>query len=309
MSTTYPEALEAFLKHIRVQGLSKHTQKAYEDDLSQFSAFLIRYFENAVIPLSGVKKLFIRDFLRMLGNEQRTNRTLSRKATTIRSFFRFCRIRGFIVDNPAADLATPKFEKALPKHFSEKEMQTLLEIPDITTKFGLRNKAVMELIYSSGLRISEVCSCRIEQIDWKRGTISVIGKGNKQRIVPIGRTALATLTRYLKVRGQFHPESAERTLFVSKSGIPLTPDEMRQILQRYLDLVARTRGFSPHSLRHSFATHLLSRGADLKSIQEMLGHSNLSTTEVYTHVSLEDIRRQYELAHPRSGEDDGKNGG
>jgi site-specific recombinase XerD len=202
------------------------------------------------------------------------------------------------------NLQIPRFEKKLPKFFTEKEMEDLLNIPDLSSKFGVRNKAILEMIYSCGMRISEVSGCRLNQFDLSDKIIRILGKGNKERLVPIGKMAVKAVKNYLKIRDQFISRDSDETLFLSKSGKPLDADEIREILERYIMLVAKTKGYSPHSIRHSFATHLLSHGADLRAVQEMLGHSNLSTTEMYTHLSLKDLKKVYEQAHPRSKKED-----
>jgi site-specific recombinase XerD len=202
------------------------------------------------------------------------------------------------------NLQIPKFDKTLPKYFSEKEMEALLNIPELSTKFGVRNKAILELIYSCGMRISEIADCRMNQIDLNTKIIRIIGKGNKERLVPIGRMAIKAIKSYMRIRNQFVSKDSDDTLFLSKSGKSLSADEIREILERYIMLVAKTKGYSPHSIRHSFATHLISHGADLRAVQEMLGHSNLSTTEIYTHLSLKDLKKVYNQAHPRSKKED-----
>jgi tyrosine recombinase XerC len=303
------KAIEMYIKTLVSRGLSVHTITAYERDLNQMSAFLVRYFESGIIDMNKITRLFLRDFMQNLSISGRSNRTLARKATTMKNFFAYCERTKLLAKNPAENLKIPKFEKKLPKHFTENEMEALLNIPDLTSKFGIRNKAVLELIYSCGMRISEVANCKLSQIDLSQRIIRIIGKGNKERIVPVGKKALIAVRNYIKIRDKFSsPQKTSdeivQNLFLSKSGIPLTSDELREILERYIRLVAKTKGFSPHSIRHSFATHLLSNGADLRAVQEMLGHSNLSTTEVYTHLSLRDLKKVYDQAHPRSKKND-----
>jgi tyrosine recombinase XerC len=299
------EAIKLFIRTQMSRGLSQHTIKAYESDLQQLHNFLIKYFEDENVDVNAITRLYLRDFLRSLSLKGVGNRSLARKSTTIKNFFQFCEKNRLIKSNPALNLKIPKFEKKLPKHFTENEMEDLLNIPDLTTKFGIRNKAILEIIYSCGMRISEVANCTIQQIDINEKLIRIIGKGNRERIVPIGKKAIKALNNYLRIRNQFYPSEKREfiginTLFLSKSGKPLTADELREILDHYIRLVAKTRGYSPHSIRHSFATHLLSHGADLRAVQEMLGHSNLSTTEIYTHLSLRDLKKVYNQAHPRS---------
>jgi site-specific recombinase XerD len=256
------------------------------------------------VVISGINKLYIRDYLRDLSMKNRSNRTLARKATTIRNFFKFCENYDLIKNNPAVNLKIPRFEKKLPKHFTESEIEELLNIPDLSSKFGIRNKAILEIIYSCGLRISEVASVSLTQLDLASSLVKIVGKGNKERIVPIGSKAVKAVKHYLSVRDQFISRESDASLFLSKSGKPLSADEIREILDRYIRLVAKTGGYSPHSIRHSFATHLISHGADLRAVQEMLGHSNLSTTEIYTHLSLKDLKKVYQQAHPRSSKKD-----
>ena len=292
--------MENFLRTQMSRGLSSQTLRAYRSDLAQLHAFLGRYFSNGVVKLSGISRLGLRDFLRHLNSEGRSNRTLARKTTTIRAFFRYCRQNKLIEKDPAEGLHIPKFEKKLPKLFSEEEMTELLSIPDLTSKFGIRNRAILEMIYSSGMRISEVAGVRLGDIDFTRKIICILGKGNKERLVPVGSMAVRAVREYLKIRSSFEGSESGEYLFLSKSGKPLSADELREILDRYIQLVARTKGYSPHAIRHSFATHFLSRGGDLRAVQEMLGHSNLSTTEIYTHLSLKDLKAAYKFSHPRS---------
>ncbi len=294
------EAIDKFIRTLLSRGLSKHTIKAYKSDLLQLDEFLEKYFEDGKVDLNEITRLFLRDYMRDLSIKGRNNRTLARKATTIKSFFHFCERNEFIEKNPAENLQIPRFEKKLPRFFTEKEMEDLLKIPDLSSKFGVRNKAILELIYSCGMRISEVAHCKINKVDLAEKTIRIIGKGNKERIVPVGKMAIRAVKNYLKIRSQFESRESDDSLFLSKSGKPLSSDELREILDRYIILVAKTKGYSPHSIRHSFATHLISRGADLRAVQEMLGHSNLSTTEIYTHLSIKDLKKVYEQAHPRS---------
>jgi len=298
------EVIEKYIKNLISRGLSQNTINSYKKDLLQLNEHLSKYFEKGNVDIDKISRLYIRDYLRDLSINGRTNRTLARKATTIRNFFKFCETFEILINNPALNLKIPKFEKKLPKHFTENEIEDLLNIPDLSSKFGVRNKAVLEIIYSCGLRISEVVSASITQLDLTSRLIKVRGKGDKDRIVPIGNKAVTAIKNYLSIRDQFVSKDSDDSVFLSKSGKPLTANEMREILDRYIRLVAKTKGYSPHSIRHSFATHLISHGADLRAVQEMLGHSNLSTTEIYTHLSLKDLKKVYQQAHPRSTKKD-----
>ena len=297
------EEIDKFIIFQKAKGLSKHTIIAYERDLFQLEKFLQKFFENNV-ELENIQRLYLRDFMRELSISGRKNRTIARKATVIKSFFEYCCSNNFSSTNPAQNLKIPKFEKKLPKYFTVIEIDELLNIPDLSSKFGIRNKAILELIYSCGMRISEVSECKIKQIDIANKLIKIIGKGRKERIVPMGKPAIKAIKTYLKYRLEFISNFSDETLFLSKSGRELSADELRAILERYISLIAKTKGYSPHSIRHSFATHLLSNGADLRAVQEMLGHSNLSTTELYTHLTLTDLKEAYKQAHPRSKKKD-----
>ncbi|HNV63377.1 MAG TPA: tyrosine recombinase XerC [Candidatus Cloacimonas acidaminovorans] len=291
-----------FCNYLALEGKSPRTITAYKLDLEQFHSFIQRYFENGEVDIKGITVLNIRDFFRFLNEKPDCNRSLARKSAALNSFFRYCKRSGFIQNNPMEKIKRPKYEVPLPKCFTEEEVRTLLSIPDTDSPFGIRNKAILETLYSSGLRISELAGIRLQDIDLKRGLIRVTGKGNKQRIVPLGSYAIEAINNYLKVRPQFMRENNPDLLFLTKSGKAFDTKQLDIILKRYFELVAKAKGYSPHSLRHSFATHLLSRGADLRAIQELLGHSLLSTTETYTHISLEDIKEAYKKGHPRSKE-------
>lgn len=291
-----------FCNYLALEGKSPRTITAYKLDLEQFHSFIQRFFENGEVDIKGITVLNIRDFFRFLNEKPDCNRSLARKSAALNSFFRYCKRSGFIQNNPMEKIKRPKYEVPLPKCFTEEEVRTLLSIPDTDSPFGIRNKAILETLYSSGLRISELAGIRLQDIDLKRGLIRVTGKGNKQRIVPLGSYAIEAINNYLKVRPQFMRENNPDLLFLTKSGKAFDTKQLDIILKRYFELVAKAKGYSPHSLRHSFATHLLSRGADLRAIQELLGHSLLSTTETYTHISLEDIKEAYKKGHPRSKE-------
>ena len=196
-------------------------------------------------------------------------------------------------------LKRPKYEKPLPKVFTEEEVRNLLAIPDCSSRFGIRNRAILETLYSSGLRLMELAGIKLSDLDLNKALLRITGKGNKQRIVPVGSQALKAIREYLKVRPDFTSENSPNNLFLTRSGKAFNSKQLDIILRAYFELIAQAKGYTPHTLRHSFATHMLSRGADLRAIQELLGHSQLSTTQVYTHVSLEDIKEAYKKGHPR----------
>jgi len=287
-------------EYLSLQGKSKRTIEGYRIDLEQFMRFLMESF--GFCDPQSISVLHIRAFLKWLAEQPDCNRTLSRKMAAINSWFRYLKLQGLRADNPMQKIRRPKFEKKLPHFFSEEEMEVLIRIPDTSTKIGLRNRAIFETLYSCGLRLMEIASLKLHDIDYHKGLIKVMGKGNKQRLIPIGKPALAAIREYLDVRPQFTRSNSSSCLFLTRSGKDFDTQQLHIILMRYINLIAREKGYSPHTIRHSFATHLLSRGADLRAIQELLGHAQLSTTEIYTHVSLEDIKAAYEKGHPRSGE-------
>ncbi len=300
------ELIDSFIQNLGLEGKSANTQISYRLDLEQLSDFLAPFFPDGLIDVKQVSALMVRDFLRFLHEKPDQNRSLARKLAAVKSFFRYLKRFGVIDLNPLDKMETPKYEKPLPKFFTEEEISLLLQIPEADDRFGLRNRAIFELIYSSGLRISEVCGIRLPDLDRKNLLLRVRGKGNKQRIVPVGRPALTAIELYLKIRPAFDPEGGEDHLFLTRTGKPFYGRQLNLILQRYIRLITQQKGFSPHTIRHSFATHLLQKGADLRAIQQMLGHANLSTTEIYTHVTLEDARQAYQKAHPRAREKTGK---
>lgn len=295
--------IDKHLEHLSLEGKSKRTLEGYRIDLKQFQDFLYEAFGEAwSIETIGV--LHIRGFLKWLAERPDCNRTLSRKIASLSSFFKYLKLVGIRSDNPMKKIRRPKFEKKLPKFFSEAEINLLLQIPDQESKIGVRNKAIFELLYSCGLRLMEVAAINMQDFDLARGLLRVTGKGDKQRLIPIGKYAIEAIQQYLLLRPQFLKPGSSNRLFLTRSGKDFNTSQLHAILMRYINLVAREKGYSLHTIRHSFATHMLSRGADLRAIQELLGHAQLSTTEIYTHVSLEDIKTAYEKGHPRSGDKD-----
>ncbi len=289
--------IKKYLDYMRAREMAENTITSYQNELKDFSGFIKEGFGDEA-DLDKVSKVVLKAYFAKSMQKGLSNRSMSHKMVVIKDFYAYMFKEGLVKSNLVAGMKLPKFSSHLPVFLDKNQMERLLSIPENNDKFGIRNKAILELMYSCGLRISEVASCTIGQIDFKKGLIDLIGKGNKQRIVPVGKFALQALSDYLKIRDSFSPRDTE-VLFVSKSGLPMDADQLRQIIGRYLDLVADSKGCSPHSIRHSFATHLLDAGADLKAVQEMLGHSNLSTTEIYTHVSLSKIKEIYKKNHPR----------
>ncbi|MFA7543086.1 MAG: tyrosine recombinase [Candidatus Cloacimonadaceae bacterium] len=290
--------IDSFCETLSLKGKSPATIEGYRIDLEQFLGFLSERFPAPDPATLG--KIQIRSFMKYLADKGLTNSSLARKHSSLSEWFKYLKISKIRSDNPMQQIRRPKVAKALPKFFSEEEMESLLRIPDTDTWVGLRNKAIFELLYSCGLRISELANLALKDLDPHKRLIKVWGKGNKQRLIPVGKPALGALNAYLVRRHEvLNPDSSEK-IFLSYRGKDLDRQQLNIILKRYLLLIANESGYSLHTIRHTFATHLLNRGADLNAIKELLGHANLSTTEIYTHVSLEDIKEAYEKGHPRA---------
>lgn len=296
--------IEEYLQYLKALGKSENTLAAYRRDLNQFRDFLFSKYDKDLL-ISHIDRYIIRDFMGYLYEEMsNTNRSISRKLTALKGIFKYCLTHNYIDKNPTLTMKNPKYEKKIPQYFSEEDMDFLLSLPNLSSKFGVRNLALLELFYSSGLRISEMIILTLRSIDFNNQIVKVLGKGNKSRLVPIGSKALQAINNYLAIRHSFLSDFSGDILFLSKSGRPLSRKELATILNQYLKLVGQKKGYSPHTLRHTFATHMLSHGADLRAIQEMLGHANLSTTEIYTHVSLRDLTKAVNDLHPRSKKKD-----
>lgn len=282
--------IDKFARYLEIEkNASRHTINSYRIDLKEFSAFL------KSADLESVDYLTIRRFLAHLKERNLTARSTARKLSSLRSFFRFLIKDGYLKTNPTDAVSSPKQEKSLPKFLTEVDVNALIEAPDTSRLLGLRDHAMLETLYSTGIRISELTGLRQEDIDFIGGMIKVFGKGKKERLLPIGDRALKAIRNYLKKRG-----SDIRAVFLNKNKKPIGPRGFRKALDKYVVKASLKEHISPHVLRHSFATHLLNRGADLRSVQELLGHVNLSTTQIYTHLTTEKLKSVYEKAHPRA---------
>lgn len=290
------EWIDAFLTELENKNFSPLTVRAYRTALTEFSTFcktrkIAR--EKAFTPSQ------LRTFLAFIQLNNPKRNTVLRKIASLRSFTAYLVRQGKLDKNPFKLLPSPKKEKLLPKFLSEPETDRLINTAEHSPHFAARNKALFELMYSSGLRRSEVTGLKIKDIDLFNGFVKVLGKGRKERLVPVTQTALQAIKDYLACRPNPQPQEA---LFLNKNGTPLTGDGLAYIFKNTAIASHLARQVTPHSLRHSFATHLLSHGCDLRSLQEMLGHKSLSTTQVYTHVSLEQLKSVYNEAHPKSKE-------
>ena len=303
------DLIERFVDYMRNQrGYSVHTLRNYRNDLRHFLDFLadrrdVKEEGKALMDMGKIDPLLIRDYMGSLfGGYNR--RTIARKISCLRSFFNFLDRSGINPGNPVADISTPKQGKYIPSYLPVDEMFKLLEGPDRETPLGLRDLAIMEVLYSCGIRVAELAGLNMTDIDFEGRLIKVLGKGNKERIVPIGRKALDAVRNYseavIPLRKKAQGDSGRSVpLFVNSRGGRLTTRSVGSIIKKYSVESGLLTDISPHSLRHTFATHLLDGGADLRSVQEMLGHMSLSTTQKYTHVSMDRLMAVYDKAHPR----------
>lgn len=298
------DLLKAFLGYLSLnRGVSHHTVRAYESDLSQFieHAAAGAGVKPRDLAPSRLDRFTIRSFLSTVNARGQSRATAARKLAAIRTFLRYLRREDKISDDPGSLVGTPKREVRMPTHLSEDEMTRLLDAPDGTTPLGRRDKAILELFYASGLRLSELAGLDLDAVNLSRKMTRVLGKGGKERFVPFNATTASAIRAYLKDREQLlrHARVKADPLFVNYRGGRLTVRSIDRLVRRYAAAGAQA-GVSPHALRHSFATHLLQRGADLRAIQELLGHARLSTTQRYTHVNAAQLLDVYRKAHPRA---------
>ncbi len=294
-------AISSYLTHVQVEkGLASNTLSAYRRDMAKFEDFA----KKKKLALNAVKRDDLVDFLASLYRQKLESKTVARHLVTLRNFFRHAQVQGSISEDPTAHLESPKIRRSLPGYLRLEEVEKLLELPDQKTPLGLRDRAMLEVLYSTGLRVSELTSLRVNDLDMKVGCVRCIGKGDKERLVPVGRKALGIVERYLRDgrtaligpgRG-----SAGAFLFVNRRGGRISRVGVWKIFSAYGRKAGLRVPLTPHMLRHSFATHLLERGADLRSVQLMLGHSDISTTQIYTHVVEERLKQIYKAHHPRA---------
>lgn len=291
------EHLDAFIEHIRlVRRASEHTLTAYSSDVLGFLDF--QRETNA-----PVDQLLVRRYLVHIQKNGAAKSSVARKIAALRAFFKYCVKRELIPIDPTEGIRAPKQPRKLPKVVSEDYISALMAAPDPTTPEGLRDRAIFETLYAAGLRISELLSLKVKDVDSCPSELSVIGKRNKERIVLLGkpaREAIATYLSYGRPKLAAKNENPPDALFLGHRGTKMVATSVRRILDKHVESVTRTLKISPHALRHSFATHLMDHGADLRSVQELLGHENITTTQIYTHVSRERLKEVYDSAHPRA---------
>jgi integrase/recombinase XerC len=312
--------LKAFLEHLRLnENASAHTVRAYDSDLTQYLAFLAAHLGRRVSELTpaDLDHLGARAFTADQNKRGNSKSSAARKLSAIRAFGRYLRREGVIEGDPAALVGTPKREQRIPNHLAVQEMSTLLDAPDTSDPLGRRDKAILELFYASGLRLSELVGLDLEDVNLSGRVVRVLGKGRKERIVPFNTTAAGALRAWLADREGVRPGSdrgqtgvrrasdpgrrrAREPLFLNYRGGRLSTRSVDKLVRRYVAACSTRMGISPHALRHSFATHLLEAGADLRAIQELLGHARLSTTQRYTHVNAAQLLETYRKAHPKA---------
>ena len=293
---TLARQINAFSGYLETErNVSPHTLAAYNSDLAQWLAF-VRSEKGDAVSAGDIDHLLLRRYLAGLSKTTKKS-SIGRKLAAIRSFFRFLLRRGMITKNPAELIATPKKEQRLPFHLDIDQATSLMEAPDEEQPHARRDRAILELLYSSGLRVSELTGLNIGEIDLTSGMVRVMGKGGKERIVPVGSRALEALQAYLEERSDAQNRAA---LFLNTRGQRINRRSVARIVDAHVLRIAAFKRISPHTLRHTFATHMLEGGADLRAIQELLGHASLSTTQKYPHVSIDRLMEVYDKAHPKA---------
>lgn len=290
--------LDSFLDYISLEkGLSKHTQNAYQNDLNQFFIFLNK---NKITSIHRIKRKMILDHLLNLKDEGISTRTIARHIVSIKIFVRYLIQEGLLSEDPTETMESPRLWKILPDTLSIDEVNQMLNFSDNSSKHSLRNKCIVELLYATGLRVSELSTLTIDSIKKEDRYIRVIGKGMKERIIPIGEKTINNIEEYkFKERQLYNCNNTIKYLFLSQQSKPLSRQRLWQIIKNYTIKIGITKNVSPHTLRHSFATHLLQNGAPIRVIQEMLGHADIATTQVYTHIDRDRLKNVHQKFHPR----------
>lgn len=290
--------IRAFVNYLRIdKGLSANTIENYKRDMEKFAELIAE----RQLGLVGIVRRDVVDFLASLYHRGLDSRSVARHLATLRHFFRFAMTEGLITEDPAMTIESPKMVQALPQFLSVEEVERLLQAPDLTTTIGIRDRAIIEMMYSTGIRVSELCGIRVGDLKMDPGCLRCIGKGDKERLVPVGRRALEAVQIYMRdSRPKLLGERISPYLFFTKRATPISRISAWALIAEYGRKAGLRQRLKPHMLRHSFATHLLDRGADLRSVQMMLGHSDISTTQIYTHVVEERLKQVYKAHHPRA---------
>ena len=302
-------AIDKYLKYLRIErNASKHTITSYKNDLNQFLEFLSDHFGlvNQEADINSIERITIRLWLGELTEEEYAKSSIARKVAALRSFFKYAFRRGIIERNPAHLLIVPKKNKSLPVTATPEDLNRMMEQAEGNNPRSRQDRAILELFYSTGIRLSEMVGLNTGDVNLELNQIKVLGKGSKQRIVPVGAQALDALSNHLNSRSELFgsktDDDARKALFLAASGQRIYPRAVQRLVKDYLMKTSEVTQKSPHVLRHSFATHLLDKGADIRVIKELLGHANLAATQVYTHTSVERLKNVYELAHPRANQ-------
>jgi integrase/recombinase XerD len=291
--------IRAFLNYLRVdKGLSKNTIESYRRDMEKFAVLI----HQRNLAVRQITRRDVVDFLASLYRRGLDSRSVARHLATMRHFFRFCTAENYVTDDPAMTIESPKIVQNLPQFLSVEEVNRLLGQPDQTTVLGIRDRAMIETMYSTGIRVSELCGIRVGDLQMDPGCLRCIGKGDKERLVPVGRQALESIQKYIREsRPHLLKDRTSPYLFLGRKGArPINRISFWALIAAYGRKAGLRKALKPHMLRHSFATHLLDRGADLRSVQMMLGHSDISTTQIYTHVVEERLKQVYKAHHPRA---------
>lgn len=296
--------LDNFLRYLDAErNYSSKTISAYHADIDEFISFVELRFDSKSFNVNEITKNEIRSFLGELSRNRLQKKSIARKLSAIKSFFKYLTKNQQTSSNPAKLVATPKYEKKVPSFFTQDQLIALFDLIDTASPEGRRDKTILEIFYTAGIRLGELVNLNQRDINFSNQTISVFGKGSKQRIIPLGAEAVSALNNYLKVRSSIprkNKAADPQALFIVPTGKRITALAVQRLVKKYLLLVSDAKKLSPHVLRHSFATHLLDNGADMLAVKELLGHENLSTTQIYTHVTMDRLKNAYKKAHPRA---------
>lgn len=294
--------LDKFLLYLKVEkNASYATQRAYKTDLVLIDEFIKTITQRKIeLGDSKVDIFLIRQYLSYLQKANYSRKSIARKLASLRIYFKFLCHRRYLKTNPAKSIITPKLPQKLPTFLYQKEIIELLESAAGSTVFDLRDRAILEVLYSTGIRVSELVGINLTDVDYTIGMVQVLGKGNKERLVPVGSYAIAAIEKYLDRRHELLKKNQSEALFLNGKGNRLTSRGVRFIMDKYTRKIVLSKHVSPHTLRHTFATHLLDAGADLRFVQELLGHASLATTQIYTHLTKEHLKSVYDKAHPRA---------